>query len=155
MAINAYAKIGGYKGDSTQAGDKNEKFTVYKIDHKVELPVDPQTGQPTGNRIHGPFSITIPKCAGGVEVKKAMCSAEPEKLEVVISHFNPQKTTEIYYEITLTDAIVCKIEDATYDTLDPKYTKYPDLEKVSFTYSKIKWTDKVDNKEHEDSWENA
>ena len=62
MALNAYltikgSKQGSIKGSVTQKGREGQ-IAVYGFQHSIVSPRDPQSGLPTGKRMHKPIFIT-------------------------------------------------------------------------------------------------
>jgi type VI secretion system secreted protein Hcp len=62
MALNAYLRLKGQKtgevkGSVTQKG-REGKIMVIAASHSILSPRDPQSGLPTGMRMHKPFVIT-------------------------------------------------------------------------------------------------
>ncbi len=62
MALNAYLRIkgektGDVKGSVTQKG-REGRIMVIAASHAIVSPRDPQSGLPTGKRMHKPFIIT-------------------------------------------------------------------------------------------------
>jgi type VI protein secretion system component Hcp len=59
--IPAYMSLEGenqgkIEGGSTEKGHEGE-IVVYAINHNVHIPRDPNSGLPSGNRIHAPLSV--------------------------------------------------------------------------------------------------
>ena len=137
MALTMYMKVTGknqgeIKGSCDQGGDKKDKILVYGTDHQVEIPRDTHTGLPTGQRIHLPISIT--------------------KGKDVASRISPTGEEELYFKITLEDAIIVNIREYTPLTFLAENKPYHDMEDVSFTYSKITWSYVDGNVEFTDDW---
>ena len=62
MALAAYLTIvaerqGPIHGSVTQRGREN-KILVIAVQHEIVAPRDPQSGIPTGKRMHKPFNVT-------------------------------------------------------------------------------------------------
>jgi type VI secretion system secreted protein Hcp len=137
MAFDGFIQIEGAPGESTDAQFK-DWIEVLSFEHGLEQPAQAtasSSGGATAERVnHKPFvfihqiDLSSPKlyeacCTGRhiKEVKFALCRSGGEK----------QK----YYEITLEQALVAKIEPAGTANEDG----FPS-EKVELTYGKIKWT---------------
>ena len=128
MALTMYMKVTGknqgeIKGSCDQGGDKKDKILVYAMDHKVEIPKDTHTGLPTGQRIHHPFY-----------------------------RIKPTGEEELYYKITINDAVIVEMGENTPTTFLAENKPYHDMEDVSFTYSKITWSYTDGNIEFNDDW---
>ncbi len=157
MALTAYMKIEGQtqgemKGDCPQGQDKKDCVLVYAIEHDVEIPRDTHTGLPTGQRIHHPLTITKHVDQASPKIYKACCTGE--QCTVTLDHYRigPVGQEEKYFTIKLEDAIVVSVHKETPLTFLPENKPYSDMEKVSFTYSKITWTYNDGNIEYVDDW---
>jgi len=126
---------------------------VYAMDHRIHIPRDPQSGLPSGKRIHGPLTIEKETDRSSPMLKQALCSGE-QLSEVVIKKYriDPTGTEEHYYTITLEDAIIVEVVPYMPLAFLTENEPYRHMEKVSFTYSKIKWKHEIDGIESEDSW---
>ncbi len=126
---------------------------VYGMDHSIYIPRDPQSGLPSGKRIHGPITVEKETDKSSPMLKQALCSGE-QLSEVVIKKYriDPTGSEEHYYTITLEDAIIVEIQPYMPLAFLPENESYRHMEKVSFTYSKIKWKHEIDGIESEDSW---
>jgi type VI secretion system secreted protein Hcp len=84
---------------------------------------------------------------------QALCSGEQLK-NVTIKQYriDPSGVEEHYFSITLEDAIIVQVAPYIPVAFLAENEPFRHMEKVSFTYSKIKWKHEVDNKESEDSW---
>ena len=143
---------GKMEGDCTQKG-REKTILVYAVDHEIEIPRDTHTGLPTGQRIHKPLTITkhtdpatpllFQACATGEQMKK---------WQLDYYHINEKGQEELYYQVTLENAIVVNIRHYKPDTLNEANKPYKDMEEVSFTYEAITWEHKVANKTAQDKW---
>ena len=126
---------------------------VYAMNHDVHIPRDPQSGLPSGKRIHGPLSIVKEYDKASPKLYQALCTGEHMK-SVVIKWYriDPTGTEEHYFTHTLEDAIVVGMKPYMPIAFVPENEPYRHMEEVSFTYSKIKWTWEPDGIESEDSW---
>jgi type VI secretion system secreted protein Hcp len=142
---------GEMQGDCTQQGREN-LILVYALDHNVQIPRDTHTGLPTGQRIHGPLTITKHFDKASPKLMQACCSGE--HVDVVLDFFriNEKGLEEKYYTIQLIEAIIVSIRDYKPITFLEENRPYRDMEEISFTYEKIIWTYVPDGIEAEDSW---
>ncbi|MBQ4489371.1 MAG: Hcp family type VI secretion system effector [Ruminobacter sp.] len=157
MALTMYMKVTGknqgeIKGSCDQGGDKKDKILVYGTDHQVEIPRDTHTGLPTGQRIHLPISITKAKDVASPKLFAACCKGEQVSVELDFYRISPTGEEELYFKITLEDAIIVNIKEYTPLTFLPDNKPYHDMEDVSFTYSKITWSYVDGNVEFTDDW---
>ena len=158
MAMTSYMTLTGNNqgpidGDCTQAG-REATILVYDVQHNIEIPRDTHTGLPTGQRIHHPLTITKHLDVASPKLMQACTSGE--KFSDVELHFyriDPAGKEQLYYIIRLETAIIVNIRNYKPMTFLPENKPYQDMEEVSFTYSKIIWTEVVAGVEAEDDWQ--
>lgn len=157
MALTAYLKVEGasqgeIKGDCPQGGDKKDKMLIYSVEHNVEIPKDTHTGLPTGQRIHHPLTVMKHLDCATPKLYKACCTGE--QCTVTLDHYRIKAdgTEEKYFTIKLEEAIIVTMEKSTPITFLAENKPYYDVEKMSFTYSKITWTYNDGNIEYVDNW---
>ncbi len=166
MPIPAYITIQGEKqGNITEkALTVDSVGTLYKDDHKDEIlveafqhvvtkPTDPQSGQPTGDRVHRPFVITKVFDRASPLLYNALCTGEMLP-KVELKWYRPTKAggTEHYFTITLEEAIIVNITSYMYNCQNKDLAQFTHLEDVSFTYSKIEWRHEKASTSGSDSW---
>ncbi|RPZ98033.1 type VI secretion system tube protein Hcp, partial [Pseudomonas aeruginosa] len=100
---------------------------VQGFNHEVIIPRDPQSGQPTGQRVHKPVVIT-----------KVFDKASPLLLAALTSG---ERLTKVEIQWYRTSAA---------GTQEHYYTTV--LEDVHFTYRKITWTHEVSGTSGSDDW---
>ncbi len=145
-------KSGDIKGSCTAAGHKDQ-ILGQALEHKVEMPRSPQTGLPTGRRVHGPLTITKYFDVASPVLFSALCSGE--QMNEVVCSFWQKKVDggeEEYYKITLNDAIIVSIRPWISNVLLPENQNLQHMEDVAFTYSTIKWEHTLGSKEASDKW---
>ena len=143
---------GKMEGDCTQKG-REKTILVYAVDHSIEIPRDPNTGLPTGQRVHKPLVITKHIDPASPLLAQACTSGERMKTwQMDYYRINDRGQEELYYQIKLEKAIVVSIRHYKPHTLDDANKQSLDMEDVSFTYGKITWTHKIANTEAEDDW---
>ncbi|GAB6097177.1 Hcp family type VI secretion system effector [Desulfatiferula olefinivorans] len=143
---------GKIDGSCDMDGRENT-ILVYALDHKIHIPRDPQSGLPSGKRIHGPLTIDKEIDKASPMLYQALCTGE-QLSDVTIKQYriDPTGAEEHYFTITLEDAIIVEVSPYMPLAFLSENEPYRHMEKVSFTYSKIKWKHEVDSKESEDSW---
>lgn len=157
MALTSYMAVkgksqGDIKGDCPQGGDKKDKIMVYSINHAVEIPRDPDTGQPKGSRVHRPFTIMKHKDNSSPMLFKACCTGEQCDVTIDQYRIKADGTEEKYFTIKMEEAIVVTVREYTPMTFLAENKSYSDMEEVAFTYSKITWTYNDGNIEYVDDW---
>jgi len=139
-------------GNIYQEGHENE-ILVEAFNHTVRVPTDPQSGQPTGQRVHQPLTISkvFDKCSP--LLYKALTSGE-RLSNCKIRWFRTSKTgsQEHYFTIKLEDAIITNITARMPNCQDPNQAHFTHLEDVSFSYRKITWTHEIGATSGEDDW---
>jgi len=123
------------------------------LNHEVYIPRDPQTGLPTGKRVHNPLTVTKVFDKSSPKFYQALATGERMN-DVTMKYYriNPSGSEEHYFTIKLEDAIVVSVKPWIPNTLDPARESFTHMEDVSFTYSKIIWTWEVDGVEAQDEW---
>src|SRR6185312_14088488 len=131
MALAAYLTIvaerqGPILGSVTQKGRENQ-ILVTAVHHEIVCPRDPQSGIPTGKRMHKPFTIT-----------KELDQSTPLLFQVLCTNENIREAP---------------INFKMANIRSPRLTYLKEYEEVSFTYQKISWTWNDGGKSAEDDWE--
>jgi type VI secretion system secreted protein Hcp len=140
------------KGSCDAANHKGE-IQGEALEHKIEMPRNPENGLPTGRRVHGPLTITKYIDEATPLLFKALCSGE--QMQEVKCSFWKKKIDggeEEYYKITLQNAIIVSIRPWISNVLLEENKRLQHMEDVSFTYEKIKWEHTLGSKEASDSW---
>ncbi|KSL26824.1 Hcp family type VI secretion system effector, partial [Pseudomonas aeruginosa] len=113
----------------------------------------PQSGQPTGQRVHKPVVITKVFDKASPLLLAALTSGERlTKVEIQWYRTSAAGTQEHYYTTVLEDAIIVDIKDYMHNCQDPGNAHFTHLEDVHFTYRKITWTHEVSGTSGSDDW---
>mgnify|MGYP001187674976 CR=1 FL=1 len=139
-------------GNVYQEGHENE-ILVEAFSHTITIPRDPQSGQPTGQRVHKPLVITkvFDKCSPLLYT--ALTTGERlKKCELKFYRTSSDGKQEHYFTIALEDAIIVDINAYMPNCQDPSKAHFTHLEDVAFTYRKITWTHEVGGTEGSDDW---
>ncbi len=123
------------------------------LNHEVYIPRDPQTGLPTGKRVHNPLTVTKVFDKATPKLFQALTSGE-RMSNVTLKYYriNPSGNEEHYFTIKLENAIIVSIKPWIPNALDQSMERFTHMEDVSFTYSKIIWTWEIDGVEAQDEW---
>lgn len=126
-------------GDSKVEGHEDEML-VQQFHHKVTVPTDPQSGQPSGQRMHLPFKFTVPLNKAVPLLYNALASGEK------------MKTVELRWYRTSIEGkqenfFITSLESATIVDIDCEMPHCQELAKKDFTqnvvvslaYRKINW----------------
>ncbi len=139
-------------GNVYQEGHEDQ-ILVEAFNHNVTLPRDPQSGQPSGQRVHGPIVITKVFDKASPLLYAALTSGERmNKCKIDWYRTSATGTQEHYFSIELEDAIIVDIQANMPNCQDPSKAHFTHLETVSFTYRKIIWTHEVSGTSGHDDW---
>jgi type VI secretion system secreted protein Hcp len=147
-------KIAGGDGGISDIQGREDSILGQALDHSVHIPRDPQTGLPTGKRVHQPLKFTKYYDKASPLLYQALCSGEQlSNVEFKFFRISPKGMEEHYFTIKLTNAIVVDIRSWVPQCLDPAMGYLKHMEDVSFTYRRIWWTWVLDGIESEDNWQ--
>jgi type VI secretion system secreted protein Hcp len=139
-------------GNIYQEGHENECL-VEAFQHIVLLPRDPQSGQPSGQRVNMPLRITKVMDKSSPLLFRALTSGERLlKVELKFYRTSAQGTMEHYFTMTMEDAIITNITAYMPDCLDPGNAHYTHMEDVEFTYRKLTKTHEIASTSESDDW---
>ena len=138
---------------SIEVKGHEKKILVQAVNHSIEIPKSPQTGLPTGKRVHGPMTLVKEVDKSSPKLFQALTSGEQME-EVTLEYYriSPKGIEEKYYTVKLFNAILTNIRAWTPNCLTDENKQMGHMEDVSFTYEKICWTYDPDGIEAEDSW---
>ena len=141
--IEGSVKVKGHEG----------KILIQAVDHTIEIPKSPQTGLPTGKRIHMPMKVTKEIDKSSPKLYQALTSGEQFKaVSLEFYRISAKGTEEKYYTVKLSNAILTNMKSWTPNCLMPENKQMGHMEDASFTYEKITWTFEPDGIEAEDNW---
>jgi type VI secretion system secreted protein Hcp len=146
-------KQGKIKGPVTLPGRK-DTIQVFAGGHNIVSPRDPQSGLPTGQRIHKPLTIAKEIDCSSPLLINALTTNENLK-EVVLQFWQQDRTgrDSVFYTIRLLNANIADYRLVlSLDSL-PAPVPHPELEEISFTYQKITWTWEQGAITASDDWE--
>ena len=150
MAMMAYMwakgqKSGAIKGSCIQKG-REDSVCVIAVSHSIISPRDPQSGLPTGQRMHKPYVITKELDKSSPVFYNVLCTNE-NLTEVLIKFWTPQikATTGVgnevnHFTVKLTNANMASIDFRMANIRHPDLVKFPEWEEYAMTYEKIEWT---------------
>lgn len=139
-------------GNIYQEGHEDE-ILVEAFQHEVIIPRDPQSGQPTGQRVHQPVIITKIYDKSSPLLYAALTSGEVlSKVEIKWFRTSTAGKQEHYFTHLLTDAVLVDIKAYMPNCQDPGQSHFTHLEDVSMAYRRIEWTHVVSGTSGEDDW---
>jgi type VI secretion system secreted protein Hcp len=129
-----------------------DEILVEAFSHEITHPTEPQSGQPSGPRLHKPLVITkmfdksspllYNACASGEKITKFVL----KWYRIVSGH------EEHYFTHELEDAIIVYIKAYMPNCLDTANERFTHMEEVSFAYRKITWTHVSASTQASDDW---
>lgn len=125
---------------------------VQAFDHVVELPSD-ERGMVVGRRVHRPLTVTKEIDRSTPLLYQAMCTGDILP-SVKLDWYRVDETgaQELYFQISLRNAMVSRIHPWVPNVLDEKSAGYRHMEDIAFSYQSINWSWVLDGIEYEDRW---
>lgn len=130
-----------------------DEILVQEIKHEVSTPTDPQSGQPTGQRVHKPLTFTSTLNKATPLMYRALVTGEMLP-EVKINWYRTsvEGKQEHFFTTKLEDATIVNINTVLPHAQDKENENYTQLIEVSLAYRKITWAHDVANTEGSDDW---
>jgi type VI secretion system secreted protein Hcp len=157
MALMAYLQLKGQKQGDIKGGvvvkGREGTMGILAVTHSITSPRDPQSGLPTGKRMHKPLSV-----------RKEIDQASPLLLSALVNNENltlykldfyqldKAGVEKNIYRIELTNASISSYDVRQDDLRDPANAKHAVWEDIAFTYQKITWTWMAGGIMAEDDW---
>jgi len=143
---------GAIDGSCTIKGHENTML-IQALEHVIDIPKSPQTGLPTGKRVHGALILSKALDKASPKLFQALTSGE-QLSEVKLAYYRiaPTGKEELYYTTVLKNAIITRIRTWVPNCLDPLQSAMGHMENIAFTYETIVNTWTPDGIEAEDSW---
>lgn len=162
MSNMAYAYLKGQKSGQIKGSIiqkvREDSIGVIATAHSIISPRDPQSGLPTGQRMHKPFVITKELDKSTPLLYNVLCTNE-NLSEVTIKYWTPQirattgTGTEIqHYTVQLINANIASIDFRQLNIRDTNLVKFAEYEEIAMTYEKITWTWTDGGITADDSW---
>jgi len=131
---------------------REKTIIVYAMNQDIHIPTDPQSGSPSGKRVHGPLTIVKEFDKASPKLYQALCTGEYLTATLKWYRIDEAGKEEHYFTHKLEDAIIVSIKPYSPIAFLKENEPYRHMEEVSFTYGKIKWTWEADGVEAEDQW---
>lgn len=131
---------------------REDTILVFAMDQKIHIPYDPQAGDPSGKRIHGPMTIVKEFDKASPKLYQALCTGERLKASIKWYRTAPTGEEEHYFTHNLEGAILVSMKPYSPIAFLTENEPYRHMEEISFTYNKIVWTWEPDGVEAQDSW---
>ncbi|MBC3953958.1 MULTISPECIES: Hcp family type VI secretion system effector [Pseudomonas] len=150
LTLNAFTQES--VGSIYQEGHTDQAM-VQAFSHMITIPRDPQSGQPTGQRVHAPLCITKIFDKSSPLLQQALTSGEQlSSVEIMWYRTSSEGKQEHYYTTLLEKAIIVEIKDYMYNCQDSATSQFTHLEDVHFAYRKITWTHEKASTSGSDDW---
>ncbi|OLS63965.1 Hcp family type VI secretion system effector [Pseudomonas putida] len=139
-------------GNIYQEGHEDQ-ILVQEIEHEINTPTDPQSGQPVGKRVHGPFTFTSTLNKATPLLYQALSDGET-LTEVEVKWYRPSVDglQEHFFTTRLEDATIVNINTVLPHAQDEDSAKHSQLIKVAMAYRKISWIHDIARTEGSDDW---
>ncbi|MCP4972037.1 MAG: Hcp family type VI secretion system effector [Arcobacter sp.] len=139
-------------GNSYQKGHENEAL-IKGFSHNINIPRDPQSGQPSGQRVHEPLVISKIFDKSSPLLYNALTKGETlTEVELKWYRTSYAGKPEHYFSIVLEDAVIVDIDSFMDNEEDQSKSQVAPLEKVAFAYRKITWRHEAASTSGEDDW---
>ena len=133
-------------------GHENEML-VQAVEHIVTVPTDPQSGQPSGQRVHKPFIFTVALNKAVPLLYNALVNGELlSKVALKWYRTSAEGKQEHFFSTTFTDAVIVDIQCDMPHCQDPSQKEFTQLVKVSMSYRRIDWDHVVSGTSGSDDW---
>ncbi|WP_241086186.1 Hcp family type VI secretion system effector [Candidatus Vondammii sp. HM_W22] len=130
-----------------------DQILAQAISHVVTVPTDPQSGQPSGQRVHKPFKFVCALNKAVPLLYNALASGEMlPKVEITLYRTSSEGKQEHFYSTFLEDATVVNIDADLPHAQNPANAEYTQLIEISLAYRKITWEHAVAGTSGSDDW---
>jgi type VI secretion system secreted protein Hcp len=111
-----------------------DEILVQAMRHTVMIPTDPQSGQPTGQRVHQPLTVTKVYDKASPLLYNALTSGERlSMIKIKWYRTTPEGMQEHYFTHELEDAVIVDITAHMPNCQDPSQAHFTHLEDVTFS----------------------
>ena len=127
-----------------------------EVTHVVTVPTDPQSGQPSGQRIHKPFVFTCSLNKSVPLLYNALTKGEKlNNVEVKWYRTSTGGGQEHFFSTIFEDAVITDISLLMPNAQEPGNSDKTEEFKVSLNYRKIVWEHVASGTSGSDDWRNA
>ncbi len=130
-----------------------DELMAQAVEHIVTVPTDPQSGQPSGQRVHKAFKFTCSLNKAVPLMYNALASGEM-LTNVTVKWFRTSidGKQEEFFNTVLEDAIIVDMNLVMPHVQDSKNEPFTQLLEVSLSYRKIDWDHTVAGTSGSDDW---
>jgi type VI secretion system secreted protein Hcp len=130
-----------------------DQMLVQAFDHTVTVPADPQSGQPSGQRVHKPFKFTVALNKAVPLLYNALSSGEMlTKVELAWYRTSVDGKQENFFTTTLADAVIVNLECQMPHCQDLNNKEFTQLVEVALAYREISWDHTIAGTSGNDNW---
>ncbi len=139
-------------GDRYVEGHEDQ-LIIQSVGHTSLIPCDRQSGQPTGQRIHGPFKVVCEITKALPLFYNALCTGELlENVTLDWYRISVEGKTERFFQTTLINAQVTNIELLMPDSRYLESKPFTQFVNLSFSFRCIEWNHMMSNTLGIDNW---
>lgn len=150
--ITAGAFTGESVGNIFVEGHEDEVL-IQAVSHLVDVPTDPQNGQPSGQRVHGPLQITCSFNKSVPLMYNALVSGEIlTQVELSWYRTSVEGKQEHFFSTKLEDAVITSIDLNMPHCQLPATRELTQLLTANFSYRKIIWEHIASGTSGSDDW---
>lgn len=130
-----------------------DEMLVQEFEHVVAVPTDPQSGQPSGQRVHKPLRFTVAYNKALPLLFNALASGEMlPTVELKFYRTSIEGKQEQFFTIKLEDATIIEIDSKQPHCQDRSKADFTQLVRVSLAYRKIVWEHTKAGTSGSDDW---
>jgi len=130
-----------------------EELIAHEVKHIVTVPTDPQSGQPSGQRVHKAFMFTCALNSAVPLMYNALTSGEQlKKVDISWWRTADNGSQEHFFTTSLTEGTIVDINLHMPHAQDQNFSEFTQLVTVSVAYAKIDWRHEISGKDGTDTW---
>ena len=128
---------------------------IQEFELGIDIPTDPQSGQPTGRRVHKGARVVKYIDKSSPLLLQAIATGE-QLASVSVQFFRTAASgaQEHYYTVTMNEASLVKCRPFFPNALEADSTAYSHMEELHFQYKSIEVTHELGGTSGTDSWDN-
>jgi type VI secretion system secreted protein Hcp len=158
MALMAYLTLKGQKQGAIKGGittkGREGAIGIIAVSHSIVSPRDPQSGLPTGKRMHKPWVFTKEVDQSTPLLLNALVNNE-NLTEVKFDFWQPDEAgvEKNIYRVEMVNGSVASYDVRQGDIRDPAVANRAIWEEIGIVYQKITWTWLAGGISASDDWE--
>jgi len=133
-------------------GHENE-ILVQEVNHSITVPTDPQSGQPVGQRVHGPLSVICALNKATPLILNAVTTGENiTEAKLKWYRTSVEGKQEHFFNYILEDAVITSLNIGMPHAQDNSKSDYTQLVNMDLSYRKITLEHNVSGTSGSDDW---